>query len=147
MVRLLGPRSQPSRGLHLDWAALGDSGRPSDCRDSRGRGPRGSVNAQRGDPKRNPSKKTIGTGRKPQPPDIKEAIARQASRTKGETDRASGTDHLAEGDDLLTGIATGGEVHGDARSCGVLADLIECRSMARRQAKSLARESPAPNPT
>jgi hypothetical protein len=69
MVRLLGSKSQPSRGLHLDWAALDDARRPSDCRDSRGRGPRGSVNAQRGDPKRNPSKKTIGIERKLQPPE------------------------------------------------------------------------------
>lgn len=69
MVRFLGSRSQLNRGLHLDWAASDDAGRPSDCRDSRGRGPRGSVNAQRGDPKRNPSKKTIGIERKLQPPE------------------------------------------------------------------------------
>lgn len=60
-------------------------------------------------------------------------------RAKGRIRRASGGAVSRKPDATLAGRAGGREVDGDAKSCGVLADLIDCRSAERRLAGFLAR--------
>lgn len=67
----------------------------------------------------------------------KEAIARRATPGEGRRDRESGGSGLAEKTETASsrhGLRR--EVHGDARSCGVLANLIDCRNAKSWSSKS-----------
>lgn len=57
-------------------------------------------------------------------------------QAKGRTSRASGHGGLAKRRPRLHSRGVRREVHGDARSCGVLADLIDCRSAKSRSSRS-----------